>query len=386
MTKNLQPEKRDFQSSYIPLDVSQSVNEYDDGVQGGETCHVTEIETIFAWMRGFVYGWYGWANDGKGTFLDFLMVLKSKKANWKWAVYKGEDMDSSKRVVDKNGKVLKPSKIQANRIYQNLAWTLTGKTWSKELSEKYKWPRMTIDEQMEALDFITKHFFVIYPPDRHYKNILDDFKFLYEKHGIDGFLIDPWNLVKLDNIDRGDERLVNAFIDVKQFALETNTSFNIINHPRADGANHKEGKGKDAPFKVVNQFMQLGGNAWDMKMDGQFSIYRPERHLKPSDPHVKLFNLKIRQAEIVDAERGEWGERSEGQKIVFSKRRKQYYFNGICPIDGSMTEEREREESQKAGVPFDRNSAFTLDLKVDTTEKQSPFEAPPVPGDDETPF
>ena len=378
-------EKQQFESAYIPFNVTQSVNEYDDGVQGGETCHVEELKDVVAWMRGFVYGWYGWANDGKGTFLDFMMMLKSKYSGWKWAVYKAEDMDSATYDTgekDRNGKSIRRGKIQANRIYQNLAWTLTGKTWNKALADKYKWQRMTIEEQMEAIDFVTNHFYVIYPKDRHYKNIIDNFRFMYEKFGVDGFLVDPWNMVKLDNIDRGDERLVNAFIDIKEFTLQTNTCFNIINHPKPDGGNAKEGKGKDAPYKVVNQFMQLGGTAWDMKMDGQFSIYRPERHIKPSDPKVKLFNLKIRQAEIVDVERGEWGEASEGQKIEFNKRRKQYYFNGVNPMDGSMTPEKEREEAikrQQAPV----GNIFEQKLHQQPLHAQTP---PPVAPDDEPPF
>lgn len=307
-----------IRSSYIPLDVESAINEHGEIVQSGETCRVSHLENTFAWQRGFVNAWYGWSNDGKGTMLDFLMTLKAKYDGWKWCLYKQEDMDTS--LVDN-----RPT-IRANRIYKNLAWTLTGKTWSAAFSQKQKVAAMTLDEEQAALEFITRHFFVIYPEDRKFSNILDNLKFMYEKFGVNGFLIDPWNTVKLPDDKRGDERLVDAFIDIKELAMITNTVFNIINHPRS----MNDVKEKDGKYKVVNQFMQLGGSAWDMKMDGQYSIYRPERHLNPSDPKVHFYNLKQRQAEIVGVERGSY------EKIVFDKIKKQYYFDGVNPMDGSL--------------------------------------------------
>ena len=156
-----------FQSSYIPLDVAASVNEHSDGVQGGETCRIDALKDRFAWMRGSINGWYGWANDGKSEMRDFLKILKAKMDGWKFVCFKPEDMDTT--VVDGH------PKIGANRIYKNLAWTLTGKTWNKNFAKKYFLTQMTLDEEMEALEFIQSHFFVVYPKDRMYKNIIDEF-------------------------------------------------------------------------------------------------------------------------------------------------------------------------------------------------------------------
>lgn len=330
MNKQNEPK---FQSSYIPLDIASSVLEHSEGVQEGESCRIDALKDTFAWMRGHVNGWYGWANDGKSLFLDFLNVIKSKVRDgevngkkvkvdgWKFALYKPEDMSAS----GSKGKV----RIDANRIYKNLAWTLTGKTWNKNFSKRTFTPQMTLDEEHEALSFITDHFFVIYPTDRRYKNILEDFKFLYEKFGIDVFQIDPWNVVKLPDGERGDERLVNAFIDIKEFALKTNTIFNIVNHPKSMMDVHVT-KDVRSPFKVVTQFHVLGGSAWDMKMDGQFSVYRPERHLDSSDPKVELYNLKQKESEIVGVVRG------EAKGIEFNRKLRQYYFDGVNPMDGSV--------------------------------------------------
>ncbi len=350
-----------FESSYIPLDIAASTIEFSEGVQEGESCRIDALKDTFAWMRGHVNGWYGWANDGKSLFLDFLNVIKAKEREdvvngkkkkvdgWKFALYKPEDMSSSR---DSFGNV----KIDANRIYKNLAWTLTGKTWNKNFSKRTFTPQMTLAEEHEALSFITEHFFVIYPSDRRYKNILDDFRFLHEKFGIDVFQIDPWNVVKLPDAERGDERLVNAFIDIKEFALKTNTIFNIVNHPKSMTDVHVT-KDSKSPFKVVTQFHVLGGSAWDMKMDGQFSVYRPERHLDSADPKVEIYNLKQKEAEIVGVNRGEM------KGIELNRKLRQYYFDGVNPMDGSI----KQKPGEKAN-PID----FTQAKPTDTPDQNDP--------------
>jgi hypothetical protein len=315
-----------FQSSYVPLDIAASVNEHSEGVQGGESCRIDALKNHFAWMRGNINGWYGWANDGKSEFRDFLKIMKAKKRQdivngkpvtvdgWKFAMFRPEDMDA----INVNGTV----KISANRIYKNLAWNLTGKTWNKNFSKKYFVPQMTLDEEMEALEFIENHFFVIYPKDRKYKNIIDEFTFLHETKGIDGFEGDPFSSIIIP--DASNEAMLDALYDFKEFSLYTNTVVDFVNHAKVQ----RDEKTKEGKFKVVTQFMVPYSGAWDAKMDGQFSIYRPERHLNPSDPKVEFYNLKQKNSQIVGVERGFVG------GIEFSYTKKQYYFSGVNPLTG----------------------------------------------------
>lgn len=307
-----------IQSSYIPLDVAAAVNEHGESVQSGETCRVDALKDTFAWMRGFINGWYGWASDGKSLMLDYLSVVKAKRDGWKFCMFKPENMNTV--IVD--GK----PQIKANRIYYNLAWTLTGKTWNKSFAEKHKCPMMTLEEQQEALEFITEHIYIIYPNDRRFSNMLDEYRFMHEKFGIDAFVLDPWYTIKLPEGQRTDYQLTEAFTELKEFALLTNTIFNVVNHARS----MTDVKDKDGRYKVVNQFMQLGGSAWDMVFDGQYSIYRPERHLNPSDPKVHFYNLKQRDSEVVGVDRGQY------DKIVLDRTKRQYYFDGVNAISGDV--------------------------------------------------
>lgn len=253
-------------------------------------------------------------------FRDYLKVLKAKRDGWKFCIFRPEDMNS----IISEGK----AKIKANRLYKNLAWNLTGQTWNEAFAKKYYLTRMTLDEEQDALTFITDHIFVIYPKDRHYKNIQDEFRFMHEKYGIDAFEIDTFSgvLLPAHKGERDDEKMVRCFFDFKQLALETNTVIDFVAHAKAQN----DVKEKDGRFKVVNQFMVLGGSAWDAKMDGQYSIYRPERHLSPKDPKVHFWNLKQKESQIVGVERGV----CEGIEFAYTK--KQYFFDGVNPLTGEV--------------------------------------------------
>lgn len=324
-------------SFYVPYDLVAGMNEQEDGVQGGEPCRIDAMKDYLSWMRGFVYAWYGWANDGKSTFVDFLCVLKAKLDDWKVCVFKPEDMDTV--LIDSK------AKIKGNRIYKNLAWNLTGKTWNKKFALDNKVEQMTAKEEYAAIKFIREHFFIIYPEDRLYKSMIDNCSYMYEKHGIDMFVWDPFNEVELPPGERSDQQLVTVFRAIKKFAMETNSVFNIVSHPRSIS----EVKEKTGMFKVVNQYMQLGGGMWDIKMDLQCSIHRPYRHDNPRDPRMHFYNLKTKQAEIVGCDKGVF------EDIEFDRIKKQYYFNGVNP----MTGERKRMPGVKENPGFDFNKPST---------------------------
>src|SRR5882762_6727696 len=325
--KNADKHKPKFQSSYVPMDINAMTIEWAEGATVGEKSYVSELDEIFSWMRTHVNGWYGWANDVKGTFFDFMSVMKSKFDGWKWGMMKQEDMSSFKYTLDDGKKAIR---ITASSIFNNLIWAYTGKTPYGHYAKKHYLEKISLDEYHEAAAWVSKHFFIINPQDRTYNNIMDEFKFLYEKYGIDGWLIDPFKSIKLDGNQRTDFMMDDLFINTKKFALETNTCFNFIAHPKS----MSDVKEKDGRYKVVNQFMVAGGAAWDNNMDAQFSIYRPERHLNPSDPKVHFHNLKQRQAEIVGVSRGSY------EFVRFDNKSKRYFFNGVCPLDGSRPPEK----------------------------------------------
>ena len=314
-------------ASYIQPDLAGMTIEYDEGVTIGEKSGIDALDKIFKWMRGDISAWYGWSNAGKGTFFDYLSIVKAKRDNWKFCMMKQEDMSGDHK-----------GKISANVIYNNLIWHLTGKTPYKHFAEKYQQEKISLPEYHEALEFIEQHFFVLYPQDRRYDNVFDNFRFYNDKFkGIDCFLIDPFKSLILDGAERGDFMMTKVFIMAKEFALQTNSSVNFINHAKS----MNEVKDKDGKYKVVTQFMQLGGSAWDINLDSQFSIYRPNAHLDPNDPDVELYNLKQRKSEIVGARKGVYS------KIRFDFLKKQFYFDDLNPLTGLYSERRQKEDMAK---------------------------------------
>ncbi len=316
--------------SYIPPTRFKSEAEYRSSIVYGETSSINEeFDSTYSWMRTHVNAFYGWPKDGKSLMLEFLSLVKAKKSGWKTCMFKQEDLSSY------NGM------LSADNIYNKLAWMLTGITPLENFSKKHKTELLAWDKLNEAKEWVKKHIFIINPSNRKYNMVMDEFLYFKEVFGIDHFAVDPWNTMILDDKERGDERLIQAFIRCKDVAQKTNTVMSLVNHP---GSRHDQ-KEKSGAFKVVNQFMQLGGSAWDIKMDGQFSIHRPFRHKAANDPYVHLYNLNQRDSEFVGAERGVY------KKIEFDRTRRQYYFDGVCPIDGSKKESKQ--PSPQTELPYE---------------------------------
>lgn len=353
MAQEIEPK---FKPAYIPADIPSLLREWNEGEQVGTTSRVMELDDIFKWMPGTINGWYGWANDGKGTFFDFLAVMNAMFDGGKFCMLKQEDMSSTKYKDQ-------AAKITANRIHKSLVWTYTGKTPYAHYAKRYGVTQLQKDEYMQALNWMEDHFFVIYPQDRRHGSVLQQFKFMYEKYGCNKFLIDPWKSIILQSDRknlRGDELLNEAFIEQKEFALTTNSAVHNIAHPKSiSDVMDKNGK-----YKVVNQFMIAGGAAWDNNMDSQYSIYRPERHLNPSDTKVHFYNLKQRNAEEVLAKRGMY------DHIRFDPITKRYFFNGICPLDGSTYENVvSGRKAWNKTAPID----FTEPKKEEVNQEDLPF-------------
>lgn len=315
----------DLSTFYIPPDFALMVNEWKNGADKGMPSRVEALNDVFAWKTGFINGWYGYANDGKSTFFDYMAVLAAHFDGQKFCMFRQEDMNSYQ--------TSEGVKVNGNDIYNNLIWVKTGKTPYRHIHEKYQIPLLTLQEYADAEEWVREHFFIVFSKDRRHQFILDRFAHMHAKFKINHFLIDPFKSLILRSGKglRSDEILNAEFIDGKQFALETKTSLNYIAHPKSM-EDVKVSKKEDAPFKVVTQFHVAGGAAWDNNMDSQFSIYRPERHMNAADPKVHFYNLKQRKAELVGVKRGVF------KNIEFDWTTKGYFFDGVNPLTGKRKE------------------------------------------------
>lgn len=309
------PDERD--THLLSPDISAMLKEFKEGKPVGESGRIEPLADQFSWKKSFVNCWTGDANAGKTTLLNTMTVNKSKHDNWKWCIWSPE-MISSQRM----GKVVTKS---AGDIYDELIHAYTGKNPYKHFVHKYGIPQMSVEEYMEALEWVQGRFYVISPTDKHYKSLIDSFNYWYEKEGFDGWVIDPFKNIRYDQTGTTDNVLHHIFDEIKDISIYTDTSVNIVAHPRST----RDAKKPDGSYKVVTQFDLLGGSAWNNSMDGIFSAYRPFSHKDPNDPSMWLYHLKQRKKHLV-------GDTGVFKHIEYVPQTNRHHFDGTCPIDGSF--------------------------------------------------
>jgi len=300
----------------IGLDFGIMEQEHVKGVQVADSCMIDQMKENFAWMKGHQNCWTGFPNDGKTQFTLFMMMIKSLKSKWKWVIWSPEMKAAS--YVD--GKI----KIHYNRLAYDLMASLSGKTPYKHVNEKFKIPLMSIEEKRQQKEWIENHFIFLDPKKKDIKSIYETLKRVWNNHGYDGILIDPFKNIEAEHNVRDDKHLHDVFSKFKDFAVETNTVMNWIAHPKSN-VNRVVNKGGQEILVPCNQYMLAGGAAWDNSMDGIYSIQRPNSLEDIKDPSVVFHNLKQRSQEVV-------ADRGMVQDIEFDIKTRRYLFDGHSPL------------------------------------------------------
>lgn len=328
------------QDEIILIDPLAQLDEFENGKPVGDSSMIAALNQNFTWKSAFVNCWTGWPNDGKSTFFMFMALVKAYVHNWKWCIWSPEMYNA----------FLDPSKklqLSASDLVDELIFMKTGRPPYKHFKPQYGISQLPKDKYMQALEWVQDHFVFVDPKARKYSNLIDVFKYVHEHYGVNGYLMDPFK--NLDHTDEGarfDLYLDKVFADIKRFALETNTTVNIVAHPRND----KDPKNPDGSYKVCTQFSLAGGAAWNNNMDGIFSISRPFKHKDPQDPRVVFYNLKQRKQQLV-------GRVGLYKNIEFDFDSNRYYFNGYEPIEGGWKQPLEQKHEEEARGKRDKKKA-----------------------------
>ena len=181
----------------------------------------------------------------------YLMVVKSLKSGWKW-VFWSPEMRSGSFV---NGKV----RVHYNDLINEIVTIISGKTVYKHISEKYKTTRIALEEYLDILDWVEKHFIPLNPKKKDKEYIYNLLKKTYDDFGYDGILIDPFKNIEHDMKLRDDiylDRLFGMFLDL---AIETNAVMNWIAHPKSNVERIRNVQGTQQLIPC-NQFMLAYGS------------------------------------------------------------------------------------------------------------------------------
>ena len=272
---------------------------FHNGQERGTTTYIPQVDGAWTWRSGEVNIWTGYQNEGKSMFLNQLATIKAYNDGWKFAVFSPENMPM-------------------NDFFNDIIEMYVGKS----ADPFYKNNQMSIEEYKKAMDFVKKHFFLIYP-QKHFTldNIFNRASYLVKTKGIRSLIIDPYNTVqhKMERGEREDLYISRFMSELKRFALDKNISIHLVAHqitPR---------KGDDGRYPKPDINSIKGGGTFPDKADNCLFIWRPDRALDFSNTSVIFGSQKIKKQKLV-------GIPQEVHGINFDVKSQRYMFNNTTPF------------------------------------------------------
>ena len=273
---------------------------YRNGQERGTTTYIPSVDSAWTWRNGELNIWTGYQNEGKSMFLNQLALLKAIYDGWKFGVFSPENMPM-------------------NDFFNDLIETFIGKSADPYYENNY----MSEAEFREGMQFMKKHFFVIYPK-KSYKleDIFDRAKFLVKTKGIRSLIIDPYNTIqhRMQHGEREDLYISRFMSELKRFAIENKISIHLVAHqvtPQKDDNNR---------YYKPDLNRIKGGGTFSDKADNVLFVWRPNRALDFSDTSVVFGSQKIKKQKLV-------GYPQDIHGITFDRKSSRYYFNNVTPFE-----------------------------------------------------
>lgn len=269
---------------------------YENGYEGVAKNGIDELDEYFKFKKGEITLVSGIGNYGKSTFLKYLLLVRAVKYGEKFALFAPEDNP-------------------ADEFYHDLVEVYIGANCTPFLKDNEK--RISRNIYENAYDFVSKHFFYVYPkelaPTPEY--IKERFLELIIKEKINGCIIDPFNQLTNTYGARSDKYLETFLGDCSRFAQINSVYFVIVAHPHKL---KKEQGEKNYPCPDVYEIAD--GAMWNNKMDNILIYHRPDHQTNPESNICELHTKKIRRQKTV------------GKKgiLVFEldRKKRRYYFGG----------------------------------------------------------
>ena len=280
---------------------------FHNGQERGTTTHIPAIDKAWTWRSGEVNIWTGYQNEGKSIFLNQLATLKAALDGWRFGVFSPENMP----ITD---------------FFNDIVEMYMGKS-----SDPFYRHQMDINEYEQAMDFVQKHFFVIYPKkDFQLSTLFERAKYLVRTKGINSLIIDPYNTVhhRMKSGEREDLYISRFMSELKRFALDYSVSVNLVAHQVTPS------KDESGRYYKPDVNRIKGGGTFADKADNVMFIWRPDRGLDYSSTNVTFGSQKIKKQKLV-------GTPQEVDGIDFDVKEQRYYFSGVTPF--TKVDEKRRE-------------------------------------------
>ncbi len=269
---------------------------YHNGKERGTTTHIERVDKHWTWRPTEVTMWTGYQNEGKSLYLEQLSLLKSIHDGWKHAAFSPENMP----VED---------------WFDNIIEMYIGKSCDKY----YEHNLMSEQEYLKGIDFVDKHFFVIYPDeDFQLGTIFDCTDSLIKDEKISNLILDPYNTIdhELNTGEREDLYISRFMSKLKRYAVKNYIPIQLVAHQLTPA---KDDMGRYIK-PDVNKIK--GGGTFADKADNVNFIWRPDRAVDFASTSVIFGSQKIKKQKLV-------GIPGEVDGINFSRKENRYSVNGV---------------------------------------------------------
>jgi hypothetical protein len=279
---------------------SNAIDIYNDGYESVKGISVDFIDEYWKMKRGELTVLTGIGNYGKSTFLKWYLLMRAMLYNEKFALFAPEDNP-------------------AHEFYHECTEILLGSICTPANKN-----RPELKDFNRAYDFVSNHFFFIYPkslsPTPDY--IKERFLELIVKEKIDGCIIDPFNQMSNDYTrfsGRTDKYLEFILSDIHKFARENNVYLTIVAHP------HKMMKDQTGNYPCPDVFDLADGAMWNNKCDNIIVFHRTSFQTNPDTGQCEFHSKKIRR------------QRSVGKRgfslFEYDKTKRRFTISGTCPMN-----------------------------------------------------
>jgi twinkle protein len=311
---------------------------HENGYQKGMSLGIEELEEYWNPKLDTLLAVGGIPNHGKTTFLAWLMVLTAKKFGWKWAVYS-------------------PENYPAGELFITIIEILVGASM-----DKTKPSYMTAEQRDSAYEFVQSHFFIVDSEEPMTpEDLLEKFRQLIKRKGINCCLIDPWNDLwhKRSGGETTEEYVQRQLSIIRRFKRKYNLLFSINYHPVAEAQRATEDdpaewdlepKKRRKRTKVPHVRDAAGGAMFYNRVDDAITIYRDLDHKERwniTEVHVQ----KVKFQKLV----GTTTRHAEPVLLRFSTLTNRLVSeNKVDPLAGTHQERKEEEQTKQAqDVPDD---------------------------------
>lgn len=240
---------------------------YEDGMPGGDSTGWKNLDRHYTVRPGEITTVIGSPGSGKSVWMDALLINLARNEGWKFGV-------------------CSPEFQPTHRHGAHLIANYVGKPFGDGPT-----PRMDEDEMEFARKWLANHFWFVAPEETTIESVLSLAKFLVRRHGIKGFVLDPWN--DLDHTRAGGvsetEFIHAALREIRAFARNHGVHFWIVVHPT------KLAKLPNGKYPPPTLYDANGSAGFFNKTDNGLSVWRD--YSDPGAP-VELRIQKIKFHEV----------------------------------------------------------------------------------------